>query len=470
MFISRAKFQSLTDEIDSLRKQNSALQEDVNRLEPLVAPDIQKLNEARAERATLEQACEKSASELRALYESKQALSAELDEARAAIEAAQAKEKEIQGQIDTFEEEVLVQEFGLYQPRFEFANSLAYKKALVDVRAQQKTAIADFNESFEHTYWTVNQSAAQGRRMVRSVAKLLMRAYNSECDDIIRKVKYSNIETSLTQIRKRARTISNYGSVLHIAIPDGYVELKVKEAQLAFEWAVQKEKEKEELREERERRREEAKLKKEIEAERRKLKKERDHYLHAYRDITTRLRTATDDEKASLEQRAAEIQDHLSDVDKAFENIDYREANQRAGFVYVISNIGSFGDNVYKIGMTRRLDPYERVRELSDASVPFNFDVHAMIFCDDAPALEAALHREFEERKINLVNKRREFFSCSLEEIEDVVLKNYDKTVEFLTVPDAEQFRISREMRQRAGNALPTDSTERGGNADARGN
>jgi len=96
--------------------------------------------------------------------------------------------------------------------------------------------------------------------------------------------------------------------------------------------------------------------------------------------------------------------------------------------------------------MTRRLDPQDRVDELGDASVPFNFDVHAMIFSDDAPALEAALHRAFEDRKINMVNTRREFFNVTLDEIKEVVKKNFDKTVEFIDVPDAEQFRISQRM------------------------
>ena len=110
----------------------------------------------------------------------------------------------------------------------------------------------------------------------------------------------------------------------------------------------------------------------------------------------------------------------------------------------MISNIGSFGKDVYKIGMTRRLDPMERVRELGDASVPFNFDVHALIFSDDAPALEAALHRRFEDEKVNKVNSRREFFHASLDEIKRVVKENYDKTVEFTNIPDAEQYRIKK--------------------------
>ena len=99
--------------------------------------------------------------------------------------------------------------------------------------------------------------------------------------------------------------------------------------------------------------------------------------------------------------------------------------------------------------MTRRLDPQDRVDELGDASVPFNFDVHAMIFSDNAPALEAALHRAFEDRKLNMVNTRREFFHVTLDEIKDVVKKNFDKTVEFIDVPDAEQYRISQKMKEK---------------------
>ena len=119
----------------------------------------------------------------------------------------------------------------------------------------------------------------------------------------------------------------------------------------------------------------------------------------------------------------------------------------KAGYVYVISNIGAFGENVYKIGMTRRLDPQDRIDELGDASVPFNFDVHVMIFSDDAPALESALHRAFEDKKVNMVNQRREFFNVSLEEIKKVIKEHFDKTVEFIDVPDAEQYRISQKIK-----------------------
>ena len=143
-------------------------------------------------------------------------------------------------------------------------------------------------------------------------------------------------------------------------------------------------------------------------------------------------------------EKKRQLENQINDTLKAIEDVDYREANRKAGYVYIISNIGAFGENVYKIGMTRRLDPLERIYELSDASVPFNFDVHAMIFTEDAPKLETALHNAFEKNKLNKINTRREFFAVTLEEIKSEVRKNFDKTVEWKDIPEAEQYRQSK--------------------------
>lgn len=352
-------------------------------------------------------------------------------------------------QITTFDDAILVQDFGLYEPRFDFANSTQFRDELKHCRAQQRDAIKEINQQVQNSTWTVNGSIQKGRKMVRETTKLLMRAYNGECDEIVRKVKATNVNKSIEQVYKTADAINRLGSTLGISVPPSYQHLKEREVRLAYEFALQKEREKEALREAREQEREARKLAQEIAAARKKLEKERKQYLSAYKEISERLKDASDDERADLEAKADELKAKLDDVDAAVADVDYREANQKAGFVYVISNIGSFGEGVYKIGMTRRLDPMERVRELGDASVPFNFDVHAMIFCDDAPKLEAALHHEFEDRKVNIVNQRREFFKVSLSEIEEVVKRNYDKTVEFSEVPDAEQFRTSEELRKR---------------------
>lgn len=365
-----------------------------------------------------------------------------------AVASLRKMQREKEKQLVTFDDEILVQDFGLYRPRFDFAESSQFKDRLSDCRARQREAIKNFSSHASEINWQVDGSRSKGRKMVRETARLLMMAYNGQCDEIVRKVKGTNVQKSIEQVRKSAETITKLGSTMHISIPDRYVALKIEEVQLAYEYARKKDEEKEALRAALEREREEKKLAQEIAAERRRLEKERKQYQAAYDDIMKRLENAEDEEAQELEKKAKELREKLDDVDRATRDVDYREANQKAGYVYVISNVGSFGEGVYKIGMTRRLDPMERVSELSDASVPFNFDVHALIFCDDAPALEAALHRAFEKKKVNLVNQRREFFRVSLREIENVVKSNFDKTVEFHETPDAEQFRTSEKMRE----------------------
>jgi len=198
----------------------------------------------------------------------------------------------------------------------------------------------------------------------------------------------------------------------------------------------------------REQMREEAKLQREIEEQRRKIEKEQNHYQNALLKIENQIKTASESERAELLAKKQEIENALTGIDKALKDVDYRQANQRAGYVYVVSNIGAFGENVYKIGMTRRLNPEERIDELGDASVPFDFDIHAMIFCEDAPALESALHKAFENKKLNWINTRREFFNVTLDEIKSVVKANYDKTAEFIDFAEAEQFRTSQILKK----------------------
>lgn len=372
--------------------------------------------------------------------------------AQNAIEEKETAIKELDDEIDRkkkeivwLDDEILVQQFGLYEPKFDFASALDYKEELAKIRSLQKDLIKNKQAVAGDTNWTVNGSASKGKKMVSDTQKLLLRAFNNECDELVAKVKYTNFDSSLDKIYKSAETISKLGTVMNISINKKYLDAKIKELRLAFEYQLKKQQEKEELKAAREEQREQAKVQKELEEQRKKIEKEQNHYQTAFEKIQLQLESNPEDE--NLLKKKEELENHLQDIDKALTNIDYRQANMKAGYVYIISNIGAFGENVYKIGMTRRLDPQERVDELGDASVPFKFDVHAMIFSDDAPALEAALHRAFEDRKLNMVNQRREFFNVTLDEIKEVVKKNFDKTVEFVDVPDAEQYRISIKMR-----------------------
>lgn len=344
-----------------------------------------------------------------------------------------------------FEDAITYQEFGLYTPRYSFITSEEYKKELDRVRADQKAMIKNDTAIAGSKTWTVDGSKSKGNKMIKDMKKLFLRAFNSDCEDTISKVKYSNYDMSLKKIYQSAESIQKLGTMMSLSITPQYINSKVDELRIAFEYQQKKQEEKEAQKAARAEMREAARLQKEIEAQRKKIEKEQTHYQTAYEKLLKQLES--DPNNDDLLQKKSEIESQLVDIDKAIKDIDYREANQRAGYVYIISNIGAFGENVYKIGMTRRLDPQDRIDELGDASVPFNFDVHAMIFSDDAPALEAALHKAFENRKLNMVNTRREFFNVTLDEIKEVIKKNFDKTVEFVDIPDAEQYRISQKMR-----------------------
>ena len=414
------------------------LQKELEALKASITPEMQDALKIKEEISRLQ---DQQKNEQNLLYKLEKTIDSKNQEIRSLDNTISQKNK----QIVLLDDEILVQEFGLYKPQFDFASALDYKEALAAIRAAQKELIKNKQAVTGNTNWQVNGNASKGKKMVSDTQKLLLRAFNSECDELVSKVKYTNFDASLDKIYKSAETISKLGTIMDIAITQQYLSAKVKELRLAFEYQTQKQKEKEELKIARAEQREQVKIQREIEEQRKKLEKEQTHYQTAFEKIKSQLALHPDD--PDLLEKKAKLENQLGDIDKALINIDYRQANMKAGYVYIISNIGAFGENVYKIGMTRRLDPQDRVDELGDASVPFNFDVHAMIFSDDAPALEAALHRAFENRKLNMVNQRREFFNVTLDEIKEVIKKNFDKTVEFIDVPDAEQYRISLKMK-----------------------
>ena len=355
--------------------------------------------------------------------------------------------KELKKDYIELNEEVLYQSYSLYKPTYDFATSEEYKDELEHIRTQQKGMIKNQQAVVCTVNWKVDGSEAKGKKVTNDNIKLILRCFNTDCENAIDRVKYSNVESMRARINKSFDSLNKLADSNKIFITGLYKDLKLKELDLAIEYAIKKQEEKEEQKRIRQEMREQAKLEKELEEARKNIDKEKKHYSNALDKLNTQLEgSLSEEQKNSLLEKKKEIENQLSNLQQALDDVDYREANQKAGYVYIISNIGAFGDNVYKIGMTRRLDPMERIDELGDASVPFNFDVHAMIFSEDAPKLEAALHRAFEDRKLNMVNTRREFFHVTLEEIEAVVKANYDKTVEFIKIPPAEQYRQSLAM------------------------
>jgi len=352
-------------------------------------------------------------------------------------------------EIVILDDEILLQSFGFYKPKYEFENSEIYKAHLNKIRKEQEDLIKVQKAAHCITSWTINESKEEGKRMIKDYVKLLLRSFNNECDVSIINVKFSNVNSIEKKITKAFDTLNKLGQRMSIAISPDYLRLKLSELYLCHEYQIKKQEEKEEQRQIREQMREEAKLQKEIEEMKAKIEKEERHFSKALQSVNEQIQKATTEtERELLAGELNNIQEKLAEVEKNKQDVQYREQNTRAGYVYIISNMGSFGENVYKIGVTRRLDPQERVDELGDASVPFYFDVHAMIFSDDAPSLENALHKAFDNRRLNRINLRREFFKVTLDEIEDMVKKNFNKPVEFTKIAEAEQYRQSLVLRK----------------------
>lgn len=336
------------------------------------------------------------------------------------------------------EDIALLQEAGVYEYQHPLSDAVAYKAELERLKGRYKSMVRDDTAVRATTTWQVNDSFAEGRRMVRNFSKLMLRAYNAEADNLIRTMRPYKLRASTERLEKTAHTIARLGKTMSISISPAYHRARTAELELTADHLAKVEEEKERVRAERERQREEQKALKEFEREKTRLLKERSHYLAALAKL----------EANADETGAADLRGKLSEVDQAITDVEGREANTRAGYVYVISNVGAFGERMVKIGMTRRLEPMDRVRELGDASVPFRFDVHALIFSEDAVELEQRLHQALTEQRVNLVNLRREFFYATPSEVRTVLKEIAGQhLLEFHETPEAIEWRTSRNQR-----------------------
>jgi seryl-tRNA synthetase len=338
-------------------------------------------------------------------------------------------------------ETALLQEAGIYQYRHPLNDSVDYKVRLTALQARIKDAVKAKTAIKAATNWTVNGSAAQGSKMVREFSSLMLRAYNNEAEHAVHSMKPYTLDSSIARLEKARATITKLGGTMDIRVTDSYHKLRVEELELTSDYLAKVAEEKERQKEERARLREEEIARREYEREQERLRKEQAHYEATLAALKDKGDVAGAER---MEAKVAEIQD-------ALDGINRRAANIRAGNVYVISNVGAFGTDMVKVGMTRRLDPMDRVRELGDASVPFRYDVHAMVFSNDAVSLETRLHHAFADRRVNLVNTRREFFRVSPGEVRDVLLAGLDATiVNWVDEPEALEYRQSETTRREA--------------------
>lgn len=290
-------------------------------------------------------------------------------------------------------------------------------------------------------------SSESSKKIINNNKKQIIRCFNAECDNILLNLSVKKIDTLRQKVTKSFENLNSMFSTDGISLNRELLEIKLEELNLTYTYELKKEQEKEQQKAIKEQMIEEEKVRKEIERQKAKIEKDQTQCNNEMTKLMKYLqKTNNDVEKQLYMDKIKELEERINSLEKEKENVLERETNARAGYVYVISNIGSFGEDIYKIGMTRRLEPMDRVKELSSASVPFEFDVHAMIFSDDAPALETALHKKFEKQSVNKINLRKEFFKISLDEIENFVKDNFNNTVEFTKIPVAKEYRESLEL------------------------
>ena len=366
------------------------------------------------------------------------------------LDAIEAELHELQSKLDLYSRIDEFTEFGHFElPKYLYETSKRFAEEIKVIRNQQRDLISG-KKAIEFPPETeISDNKSQNTRILNGQVKLMLSAFNVECDFLIGKVSPSNYSRTLERIEKAANSLEKSAASLHCGFNIDYIDLKFQECTLQYQFKLRKQEEQEEQRRIREQMREEEKVRREYEAAVRKAEEEE----RLYRDLLEKARVELDyttaSERASAEKKIKELEAKLAEAEAKEERAKSMAELTRRGHVYIISNVGSFGDGIFKIGLTRRLDPMERVKELGDASVPFPFDVHAFVLVEDAPALEKALHLKFTNRRVNAVNLRKEFFKVELEDIKEAVEELAGSDVDFTLTIAAEEYYESKRLIDR---------------------
>lgn len=354
------------------------------------------------------------------------------------IENLNEEKQNLLNELDTLKSEAIKKHFDFAD--FENVTSEEYKNKLSISRINEENDLKNGNLLAISPY-------IEDKKFIANNTKQITRLFNAECDNVMNKVTIKNIDTSRNKITRSFNSLNKIFETDGIQLNQNWLQIKLDQLNTLYLYEMKKNNEKDIQKAIKEQMVEEEKVRREIEKQKQKLEKDQKQFNNEVTRMMKYLqKTSNDAEKELYMDKIRELEEKIKKLEEEKQVVLDREMNARAGFVYIISNIGSFGENIYKIGMTRRLEPMDRIKELSSASVPFEFDVHAMIFSDNAPELENILHQTFRERSVNKVNFRKEFFKVTLDEIEDVVKRNYNKTVDFIKVPTAAEYRQTLEI------------------------
>ncbi len=349
--------------------------------------------------------------------------------------------KSLEDELQVYNNELDLIKFGLYKPQYDYFTSEEYKQKIEYNYLKQKECIAADKAAICHTEWTISGSKQDGRKMTTLYKKLMLFAFNGESDALIAKLKWNTATRTIERLNKSFDNVNRLGAIANVELTREYLKLKLDELALTHEYENKKQSEKEEQRRIRESMREEEKALRDFEIARREAEDEEKRYQKALSRVKEDLKYASKDEIDNLNGKLVELEQKLKEAEEKRQRAVSMAQQTKVGHIYIISNIGSFGEDVYKIGMTRRLEPLDRVRELSDAAVPFRYDVHGIIFSENAPQLEHELHKHFHSQRINKVNGRKEFFRVSLNEIAEYVNSHSNAEIAFTLMAEAREYR-----------------------------
>lgn len=324
--------------------------------------------------------------------------------------------------------------YGIVPTEFQFEKSETYKMKLDNIHLKEKEMIARLKKKVKN-----------GRKisiLYDNLEQLSFLYFNMACDYNLSKLNFNNYPTRVKEIEKLHSTIFKV-TEYNVDISSQYKDLKLEELETAYSYYKLKEREKEILKEQREQEKDDLKAQREIKEKHDKIDKEIETLSLVKEKIEEKIKLAANEEIEALKLELEKLREKISEFENEKSDLDYRLENTGAGYVYIISNIGSFGEDIYKIGVTRRLDPYQRIQELSSASVPFKFDVHAMIFSYQAYQLENELHKYFDKERVNKINNRKEFFKIDIEQIKKILSSHKELTFDFIEEAKAQEYKES---------------------------
>lgn len=324
---------------------------------------------------------------------------------------------------------------------YQYNDSEEYKEAIVEINKKMENMVKDKLACTCGIYWTVNGSRTQGKKQINSYIKMALRLFNVESDSYISSINTrSNIYNVKKKIQKSGDMVNKLCKTHDITVQQEYINYKIDLATLVYEQVMKKQEEKEEARRQAEIIREQEKLEREIAKEREKLAKEVQQYQTEIDRLVATVDMETGEIVDDVAERLGELQEKIEELQAQDVTLEER-VNNKAGWVYCITNNSMPGS--IKIGVTRRLNPQDRIDELGSASVPFRFNTNCVVFSEDAFALENQLHKAFHSKRVNRVNFRKEFFNVTTQEVEDYIKNNVDSTITFLHDLNNEEYLMS---------------------------